>query len=343
MIRFGPAGIPLSCKGRTLRDGIEDVHNLGLSALEVQFVRLNLTQRFPTEDEIGLTPRKLEDDLVLKIERKEGKGVKEIVNPNSKIEPGDVLYSLTSTIAKDYNDLAALRTMARDLDVELSLHSPYYMDVLGDDDVVAKSMEGIRMSGLMASEMGADTVVTHLGLYGSYSKEEAMKNVESSLKGIVSVLKKSNFAVPLGLETTGKQEVFGDLDEIIALTKKVEGTRPVLNMAHIHSRGFGSLKKKEDFDGIFGKLGKVKGILHCHFSGVEHEGGNELRYTPIKKGDLRFEPLMESVLDNGLEVTLIASSPLLEHDAMYMKVIMERLIMRKITKKKRKKEEPDEH
>ena len=26
MIRFGPAGIPLSCKGRTIRDGIEDIH-----------------------------------------------------------------------------------------------------------------------------------------------------------------------------------------------------------------------------------------------------------------------------------------------------------------------------
>ena len=39
MIRFGPAGIPLSCKGRTLRDGIEDVHTLGLTALEIQLVR----------------------------------------------------------------------------------------------------------------------------------------------------------------------------------------------------------------------------------------------------------------------------------------------------------------
>ncbi|HEV2167190.1 MAG TPA: endonuclease IV, partial [Thermoplasmata archaeon] len=41
MIRFGPAGIPLSCKGRTLRDGIADVHHLGLSALEVQFIKVN--------------------------------------------------------------------------------------------------------------------------------------------------------------------------------------------------------------------------------------------------------------------------------------------------------------
>ena len=39
MIRFGPAGIPLSCKGRTIRDGIEDVHALGLHCMEIQLVR----------------------------------------------------------------------------------------------------------------------------------------------------------------------------------------------------------------------------------------------------------------------------------------------------------------
>ena len=44
MIRFGPAGIPLSCKGRTLKDGIEDVHNLGLNAMEVQMVRVNVVE-----------------------------------------------------------------------------------------------------------------------------------------------------------------------------------------------------------------------------------------------------------------------------------------------------------
>src|ERR1041385_7160426 len=39
MINFGPAGIPLSCKGRTVRDGIIYTRNLELDAMEVQFVR----------------------------------------------------------------------------------------------------------------------------------------------------------------------------------------------------------------------------------------------------------------------------------------------------------------
>jgi len=38
-IRFGPAGIPLSCKGRTLKDGIRDVAHLELNAMEIQLIR----------------------------------------------------------------------------------------------------------------------------------------------------------------------------------------------------------------------------------------------------------------------------------------------------------------
>ena len=38
-VRFGPAGIPLSCKGRTLKDGLEDIYALELNAMEIQLVR----------------------------------------------------------------------------------------------------------------------------------------------------------------------------------------------------------------------------------------------------------------------------------------------------------------
>ena len=76
MMRFGPSGIPLSCKGRTLRDGIEDVHTLGLTALEVQIVRTNEMERFVTEDDIGKSPTDLEhfeSELIIEVLRGSGK------------------------------------------------------------------------------------------------------------------------------------------------------------------------------------------------------------------------------------------------------------------------------
>src|SRR3989304_8705156 len=88
MIRFGPSGIPLSCKGRTLRDGIEDVHNLGLSAMEVQLVRVNVLERPAGDEEEGQTPRTLPGELVVEIRRKEDKKDVRIADLDAEIEAG---------------------------------------------------------------------------------------------------------------------------------------------------------------------------------------------------------------------------------------------------------------
>ncbi|MCI4338103.1 MAG: hypothetical protein L3J72_02220, partial [Thermoplasmata archaeon] len=67
MIRFGPAGIPLSCKGRTLRDGIADVHHLGLTALEVQFIKVNPLVRMVLDEEVGKLPKDLPLQLIVEV------------------------------------------------------------------------------------------------------------------------------------------------------------------------------------------------------------------------------------------------------------------------------------
>ena len=38
-LRLGPAGVPLSCKGRTIVEGMDDITALGLDAMEIQTVR----------------------------------------------------------------------------------------------------------------------------------------------------------------------------------------------------------------------------------------------------------------------------------------------------------------
>ena len=108
-------------------------------------------------------------------------------------------------------------------------------------------------------------------------------------------------------------------------------------------RQSGTLREPTDFAELFDKVrSQVKGQYYTHFSGVEHEAGNEKRVTPIKKGDLRFEPLAEFLVEENPDCTIISSSPLLEHDAMYMKVIYERILTKKVSKetKVKKPERP---
>lgn len=333
MIRFGPAGIPLSCKGRTLKDGIEDVHNLGLTAMEAQLVRAHVQERPAEQEEVGLKPKNLANDMVIEIVRKKGNKEQVISDLDEPIKKGDTLVSLTSGIAKSYAELRQLRDMADEFDVALSIHTPYYMDLVGEGELCFKSMDSIRWGGLMARELGAKTVVTHLGLYGDVSPRTAQKRIIERIGQLAKWYKKNGIDVSIGLELSGRQEIFGSLPEVLKTCKVVDGVVPVVNFAHYHARENGILREPKDFHELLDEVGDyIDGEFYTHFSGVEHEGGNEKRFTSIKKGDLRFEPLAEAIVDRNEPITIISGSPLLEHDAMYMKVILERVLAKKVSK-----------
>ena len=345
MIRFGPSGIPLSCKGRTLRDGIEDIHNLGLTAMEVQLVRVNLNERYAGDEDLGRTPREIPEEHVVQIGRREDRKEVLVSSLDTEIEKGDVLYSLAAGIAADYQELMDLGDLARELDIELTLHTPYYMDLADADGLARKSVQSVIWGGMLAEAMRARMVITHLGMFGELQPKEALNRITKNLRAIRDTYKKGKVHAKLGIEASGRQEVVGSLEEILALVKNAKGVLPVLNFAHVHARGFGLFKRAEDFEDVLKKVSKATedGHIHAHFSGVEHADGNELRYTPIKKGDLRFEPLAECLLDGDFDLTIVSSSPLLEHDAMYMKVILERVLAKRLVRpSKPEKEEKEE-
>ena len=126
----------------------------------------------------------------------------------------------------------------------------------------------------------------------------------------------------VGVETSGRQELWGTVEEVLEVCNHVEGTVPVLNMGHIHARGHGRMKTSEDYAELFDQARETYGgsTFYCHFAGVEHRMGNALHYTQIKKSDLKFEPFAEYLAEEGdwMDITIISDSPLLEHDAMYM-------------------------
>ncbi len=126
----------------------------------------------------------------------------------------------------------------------------------------------------------------------------------------------------VGIETSGRQDLWGTVEEVLEVCNHVEGTVPVLNMAHIHARGHGRMRTSEDYAELFDQVRENYGgsKFYCHFAGVEHRMGNALHYTQIKKSDLKFEPFAEFLAEEGdwMDITIISDSPLLEHDAMYM-------------------------
>jgi len=278
MIRIGQAGIPLSCKGRTNKDGLVYTKKiLDLNAIEIQFVR----GLYVMEDE-------------------------------------------EAQFMKDY---------AKENDVEMHVHAPYYINLAGSGEELNISIEKILYSARIADKMGAKTVVIHPGFYGEHTEKKTSKKIIKNVKKIQGIFKKEKIKVKLGIETMGKQKVFGSLDEIIEICNNVKGVTPVVGLGHIHARTNGGLKKREDFEEVFAKLKPLR-LKHylIHLTGVMYENGNEYYHIPIKKGDMPLAPLIEIILDKNLNVTFISESPLLEHDAVYIRLQVEKAIMKRTGK-----------
>ena len=370
MIRFGPAGIPLSCKGRTLKDGIEDVHNLSLTAMEVQMVRPTTDIRYPDDEEVGMTLRDITEDFVIEFIR-DGEL---ICSPDVPIEEDDELVTMFYSIAENYGSLYNTGEIAKRMDVSLSIHAPYYIDLGVDPEtavsytdkskdpeiaenyteeyaapsVVDRYIDSIRHSALILNALGGDTVVTSLGLYKGDSKkerEETDARIYENVAGLMGWWQEEGLRPKLGVEITGHKETFGSLDQVLDMCDQIEGLVPVLNFPHHHSRTGGSLKETRDFiDLIEAVKPYCKDGIYSQFSGVEHADGEEKKYTPIKKGDLKFETLADALTEVRPEMTVISCSPLLEHDAMYMRIIAERVLSKKVAKhlKEKRKQEAAE-
>jgi len=227
------------------------------------------------------------------------------------------------------NEAEFMKEYSTENDVELHVHAPYYIN-FADDDELDLSFKKALFSARLADKMGAKTVVLHPGYYGDKNEKKTLKNIIKNVKRLQRMLKKEKIETKIGIETMGKRKVFGTLDEVIDVCSNVKNVVPILNVAHIHARGDGSLKKQENFEEIFEKLEELNLEQYIiHVTGVLYENGSEQYHLPIKKGDMPLTPLIDVILENSYNVTLISESPLLEHDAVYMRLQIEKAIMKR--------------
>jgi len=288
MIKIGPAGIPLSCKGRTILDGLKDIHYLGLSAMELQMVR-----------------------------------------PLMEEDP------------EHYENIGK---MAKELDIEIAVHLPYHTSLISSDSYVERNMEMMKFFGHISDAMGAKTLVVHLGPYTGYTPAQAMEVVVENLKTVRNYFIDERIRTRIGIENAGRPMLMGSLEEILRICEEVMLVRPVINFAHLHARGDGFLLKKDNFQDVFSLVEDTlsQKRFYTHFSGVEYKKGDETHYLPIKRGTSKFDNLAACILENDFNCTIVSDSPLLEHDAMYMKIVFERILKRKLEKEQRLRQQAEQ-
>lgn len=211
--------------------------------------------------------------------------------------------------------------------VLMSFHTPYFISLSGvDPEKRLKSIDYISRSLRAAELLCADTIVIHAGSAAKISREEAMALATDTLLKNLEV--NGDTDIRMGIETMGKVNQLGTLDEVIELCKISPKYHPVVDFGHLNARHLGGhFPDCDSYRAVFDKIATGLGDdyaynLHCHFSKIEFTGSGEKKHLTFSDTVYGpdFEPLAEAIIKEGVAPRIICESDgTMAEDALEMK------------------------
>ncbi len=224
---------------------------------------------------------------------------------------------------------------AKELDISISSHAPYYVNLCTTDKVKAEnSKRHIFLAAKAAFLANGKITVFHPGFYQKSNKEEAFQAAKKRLLEIKEKMDSEKVKCTLGMETVGKKSAFGGFEENMRMAQELVFVKPVLDFAHLHARGDFTIKGEDDYRKMFSILDKeLPGYtknIHCHFSEINYGEKGELNHLALAtNNEPPYKPLMKVLAENGIRGTIICESPKLDIDALVMQKEYEKNVKKK--------------
>jgi deoxyribonuclease-4 len=220
---------------------------------------------------------------------------------------------------------AAIKAKAKEQDVSLSVHAPYFINLNALDDEWPKSRKRLMDAAFYGNLAGATDIIFHPGSYFGNDPIEVLKLAIPRLQGCAEELRHAGNPVTLRPETMGKSAMLGSFEDTLAMSKAVEGVEPCIDFAHLHARpGDGTMNTYEEWAALLKRYQKVLGKkalkrMHIHLSGIEYGPKGEKNHLELAKCDLKLDALYQALCDFGAAGRILCESPIMEEDAINMK------------------------
>lgn len=228
---------------------------------------------------------------------------------------------------------AAVGRKAREHGIRMSFHAPYFISLSSvEKEKRDNSVEYIRRSAEVSTLLGADIMVVHCGSCAKISRETAMSYARETLENTALMMQDNGFLPIVGIETMGKVNQLGTLDEVLELCKISKCFAPVVDFGHLNARDRGVFFTADDYKRVFDRISEELGAsyaenLHCHFSKIMFTDMGEKKHLTFEDDVYGpcFEPLAEAMVSLGVSPTVICESAGTQSDdAVIMKIQYER-------------------
>lgn len=207
----------------------------------------------------------------------------------------------------------------------ITAHGPFYINLNSkEEDKVEASVQRIIDTAAIASQAGAFSITYHAAFYMGKDKETVYNQVKMQTKRICDVLERENIKVWVRPETTGKATQWGDIDEIVNLSKEFEQVLPCIDFSHLHARSAGEYNTYDEFSYVLEKIGKELGQyaldnFHGHLAGIEYTAKGERQHLELEQSDMNYKDLLKVMKEFGVKGALVCESPNIEDDCKLIK------------------------
>lgn len=203
-----------------------------------------------------------------------------------------------------------------------TIHAPFYINLNArETEKIDASIQRIVETAEIAQDIGAFSITYHAGYYLNMDKNKVYDTIKKQTAIITDILSKSGVKVWIRPETTGKATQWGDLEEIINLSKEFEYVLPCVDFSHLHARYNGISNTYDEFAQIFETIAKEleekKPLehFHAHMAGIEYTAKGERQHLNFEESDFNYKDLLKAFKDFDVKGAIVCESPNIEDDA----------------------------
>jgi len=194
---------------------------------------------------------------------------------------------------------------AKDLDIFLSIHAPYYINLNSEDKakIVASKkriLDCCEIGHSLSNSKHKIPLIFHAGFYSKLSPEKAFQNIKKEIVELMKEIQEKKFNIILCPEVMGKRNVFGSIEEISQLVEET-GCGFCIDFAHVLAR-----YDKNNFELTNEKFGKFK-EWHCHFSGIVYGDKGEKNHKHTEEKE--WKNLLGFLKKLDKNITIISEAP----------------------------------
>ena len=207
----------------------------------------------------------------------------------------------------------------------LTAHCPFYINLNAqEEEKVLASVNRVIETARAAQDVGAFSITYHAAYYMGGDKETVYAQVKKCNDLINTALANEKIEVWVRPETTGKATQWGDLDEVIRLSKEFDMVLPCIDFSHLHARSVGEYNTYDEFSMIFEKIGNELGekalkAFHGHLAGIQYTAKGERCHLNLDESDMNYKDLLRAFKAFDVRGALTCESPNIEIDTKILK------------------------